>query len=271
MESKEIIIIIIGGTLIMAILVIFIVSFFFVHQRRQQTHLLEKATLKARFEQETLNAKNEVQEATMQHIARELHDNVNQLLFLVKIQMNALENEVAYNKRIGDSREFLNKAISEISGFSKTLNSENILRAGLSEAISFEVQRIEKIGFINITFTDETDNYSINPKFEIIVFRMFQEILQNTIKHAKAKNMHVYLSANAEIYKLKIEDDGRGFDVKETNAKSGFRTGAGLANLKKRAAFVNGELEVRSVVGKGTTVILTLPMDTTPHDNRSPD
>jgi hypothetical protein len=175
-NNSEVLFTLLGAAVILLLLLVAVFLFAFLFQRRQQTHLLEKATLKARFEQESLNAKSEVRENTMRHIARELHDNISQLLFLVKIQLNTLETESGGNRRITDSKEFLNRAISEISGLSKTLNSENILAAGLSEAITFELQRIRKTGFVNAKFDDKTTNWNVNPRAEIIIFRIFQDI-----------------------------------------------------------------------------------------------
>ena len=77
-EISEVVIIVLGGTFLMLILVVFIISFFFVHQRRQQQFLLEKATLKAQFEQEIVLSQTEIKEETMKYISRELHDNVVQ-------------------------------------------------------------------------------------------------------------------------------------------------------------------------------------------------
>lgn len=267
---EDLLIFAVVATVVFLLMASFVVSYILLFQKKKIQNAQEKADLKARFEQETLNAKNEVQEATMRHIARELHDNISQLLFLVKIQLNTFEVESEENKRISDSKEFLNQAIFEISGLSKTLNSDNILAAGLAEAIKFDLQRIQKTGFIRTNFINETTNWNIDPKAEIIIFRIFQESVQNVIKHAKATNVTVRLLQHPKSYILRVEDDGVGFDTARAVAQKGFKSGAGLANLQSRAKLISGSMEVNSILGKGTTTMLTIPQATATDDNPSP-
>jgi signal transduction histidine kinase len=106
-EVSEVVIIVLAGTFLMLLLVIFIVSFFFVHQRRQQKYQQEKAALKAQFEQEILTSENEIKEETMKYISRELHDNVVQMLSLVKIQLNTISEDFAASSKISESKEYL--------------------------------------------------------------------------------------------------------------------------------------------------------------------
>lgn len=249
----------------------FVVSYILLFQKKKIQNAQEKANLKARFEQETLNAKNEVQEATMQHISRELHDNVGQLLSLVKIQLNAVENEYPNSKRVADSKTYLDQALTDIRELSKTLNSENILTAGLAAGVKFELQRIEKTGFLKTHVTEQAPNFQLHPKVEIIVFRMFQEAVQNIIKHAKAKNVWVSLHKIGNSCIFQILDDGVGFDTSQMHEQQGFRAGAGLANLQSRAALIQGKLQIESSPSQGTKLILELPYETRLHDNRSPD
>jgi signal transduction histidine kinase len=271
MEVNEVVIVIIGGTLIMLVLMIFIVSFFFIHAKRQQTHKLEKASLEAQFNEEILTAKNEVQENTMKHIARELHDNIGQLLSLVKIQLNTIDEENPGIKRVGESKEFLSKALKDLRGLSKTLNSDNILNAGLIKALEFEVERIEKISFCEVELDIQIDNWAVQPRLEIIIFRMFQEIIQNIIKHSGAKNIKVSLQENKEVYTLDVLDNGHGFNVVEKMTQKSFTSGAGLSNLENRAKLINGEIEIESAIGQGTKVKLLIPKTATTHDESRPN
>ncbi|WP_304233170.1 sensor histidine kinase [Jiulongibacter sediminis] len=271
MEVNEVVIVIIGGTLIMLILMIFIISFFFIHSRRQQAHKLEKAAMAATFNEEILTAKNEVQENTMKHIARELHDNIGQLLSLVKIQLNNIDEENPGLKRVTDSREYLNKALTDLRSLSKTLNSENILQAGLVKAIAFELERLEKTGFVETSFENQCSLVNIEPKISIIVFRIFQEMVQNVIKHANAKKLSVSLYQNTEVYTLELTDDGQGFEVEKKFRSNGFQSGSGLANLKNRAELINGKLDIASTPGQGTTLKLSIPINRPiNHDESSP-
>ncbi|WP_341226184.1 ATP-binding protein [uncultured Arcticibacterium sp.] len=266
MEVNEVVIVIIGGTLIMLVLMIFIVSFFFIHSKRQQTHKLEKAALQSQFQEEILTAKNEVQENTMKHIARELHDNIGQLLSLVKIQLNTIDEENPGIKRVGDSKEFLGKALKDLRALSKTLNSDNVLNAGLIKAIAFELDRVRRTEVYEVNFRNDIEQLGVNPKIEIIVFRIFQEVIQNIFKHSGAKNINVSLQELPEVYTLEVLDDGSGFDVQVKSNQKSFNSGSGLSNLAHRAELISGDFEIESAIGKGTKVKLTIPKTTTSHD-----
>jgi signal transduction histidine kinase len=245
---------------VILVIMIFIISFFFIHQRRQQAHKLEKATLKAQFEQEILNAENEIQDSTMKHISRELHDNVGQMLTLVKIQLNNLSEESPENKKINDSKEFVNSILTDIRALSKSLNSDNLLHEGLEKAIGFELDRLKKLGNYEVKFSINTGIVSIDHKKEILIFRIFQELLQNCLKHAKAKNIEVRLEETVQCLNLEVVDDGIGFDFEAKIQKNGFQGGAGLSNLIHRAALMNGTLVFERGKVNGTKAQLTIPV-----------
>ncbi|MDP1815855.1 MAG: histidine kinase [Leadbetterella sp.] len=260
MEINEILAVTVIGTVIIFVLFIFIISFFFIHQKRQQTHKLEKAALKAQFEQEILNAENEIQDATMKHISRELHDNVGQMLTLVKIQLNNLSEESPENKKINDSKEFVNNVLTDIRALSKSLNSDNLLHEGLQKAIGFEVERVKKLGNYVVKFSANTGIVSLDRKKEVLIFRIFQELLQNCLKHAKAKNIEVSLEETMQCLNLEVVDDGIGFDFEAKIQKNGFQSGAGLSNLIHRAALMNGTLVFERGKVSGTKAQLTIPV-----------
>lgn len=256
-EISEVVVIVLAGTFLMLLLVVFIVSFFFVHQRRQQKYLQEKAILKAQYEQEILTSQNEIQEETMRYISRELHDNVVQMLVLTKIQLN---NFITENAQIDNSKVYLNTAITDLRNLSKILNTENILHEGLANAIRFEVNRIQKNNDFHIVFDDKTKQFSIDSKTEIIIFRIFQELLQNAIKHAYAKNISILLEDNYNFLKLEVKDDGIGFDFEEKLIKKGFEGGSGLSNMIYRAKLLQASLVVSKNEGNGSISTLTIPL-----------
>lgn len=258
-EVSEAVIIVLAGTFLMLILVIFIISFFFIHQRRQTQYKLEKASLKAQYEAEILNAENEIQEQTMRDISRELHDNVGQMLTLAKIQLNKLAEDSPENKQVSNSKEFVQNALTDIRALSKTLNNENILAEGLSKAIQFDLQRLERTGVFKTSLSDTYGGQMLDHKKEIVVFRTYQELVQNTLKHAQAKNISVALEENDQHFKLEIMDDGIGFNYADKINEKGFGGGAGLSNLVHRAKLLGGGLEWAPAPNGGTLAKLVIP------------
>jgi signal transduction histidine kinase len=241
-------------------LVVFIIIFAFLFQRRQQAHKLEKAALKAQFEQEILYAENEIQDNTMKHISRELHDNVGQMLTLVKIQLNNLTEELPENKKINDSKEFINKALTDIRALSKSLNSDNLLYDGLEKTIGFELDRVKKLDNYGVIFNVKSSIVSLDRKKEILVFRIFQELLQNCLKHANAKNIEVNLEETSQYLNLEVVDDGVGFDFDAKINLLGLENGAGLKNLVHRANLMNGTLRFEKGITNGTKALITIPL-----------
>ena len=261
-NDENLLITFIAATAVLGIFIIFFVSFFLIFQKRQIQNKQEKASLKAQFEQEILSSQNEIKEETMKYISRELHDNVVQMLSLVKIQLNNVAADLPTNQQIKQSKEHLNTAIMDLRALSKTLNTENILHEGLANTIKFELQRIEKASGIATEFVEKSTQPSLNVKQEIIVFRIFQELMQNILKHAQAKNIRVCLEENEKCFKIEIEDNGIGFDFDEKLKNKGFESGTGLANMVYRANLLGGSFQVLNVKSGGSIAVLLIPNTT---------
>lgn len=259
-SSKDLLITLIFGIILFFLFFILTFSFLYLFYRKSIKNKLEKAALKAQFEQEILNAENEIQDATMKHISRELHDNVGQMLTLVKIQLNNLSEESPDNKKINDSKEFVNNVLTDIRALSKSLNSDNLLHEGLEKAVGFEVERVKKLGNYSVKFSANTGIVSVDRKKEVLIFRIFQELLQNCLKHSKAKKIEVNLEETMQCLNLEVVDDGIGFDFEAKIQKNGFQSGAGLSNLIHRAGLMNGTLVFERGKVSGTKAQLTIPV-----------
>jgi signal transduction histidine kinase len=247
------------GSFLFLLLTSFIVIFLLLQKRKQQKFIQEKAALKAQFEQEILTSENEIKEETMRHISRELHDNVAQMLSLVKIQLNNLSEEDPQSQKLVQSKTYLTAAITDLRALSKTLNTDNILHEGLANAIDFELQRIEKASGLSTHFTKNLNVGRLDAKQEIVVFRIFQELLQNVVKHAQAKNISVCLEESKEYFKIEAEDDGIGFDFEEKLKNKGFESGSGLANMVYRASLLKGTFKVEKLDTGGSRSTLLIP------------
>lgn len=261
-EVSEVVIIVLAGTFLMLLLVVFIVSFFFVHQRRQLQNRQEKAALQTKFEQEILNVENEIKEETMRYISRELHDNVVQMLSLVKIQLNNLQQDITLAPQITQPKQYLTTAISDLRALSKTLNTDNVLHEGLAKTIEFELKRLQKATSLSFEWHEQGEIYRLNAKQEIVVFRIFQELIQNTLKHAHAKKIKVLLEENDSFFKIEVEDDGVGFDFDEKRKNRGFESGSGLANMAYRASLLHGTFRVQRGNNGGSLSSLVIPIKT---------
>lgn len=246
------------ATIVFLILAGFLIIFIVFFQKKQIQNVIEKIEIKANYEKEILNAQNEIQEQTIKNISQELHDNIGQMLTLAKIKMNEAGSQFPENEHINSSKEFLYDALTELSALSKSLNNDNILNEGLAKSIEFELNRLERTKVIETGFLQNYKRQILDQKQEIIVFRIFQEIIQNILKHAKSKNIFVKLEDNNSIFTMTIQDDGIGFDFDKAITEKGFKSGAGLKNLLNRAQLLKGDLKIYPANHGGTVTSLSI-------------
>ena len=183
MLQKEQIILIVYFTLIILFFIVFGIVFFVAFHRRKNILLLEKLKAEKQFEEELQNSKLEIQEQTLKNVSWELHDNIGQLLSTAVMQINilgtTLDQEVA--DAMNDVRSLVSDSLQEIRNLSKTLNHEVIENIGLEKSILVELARFEKLNFLKTEFTSTGDPAYIDPKDEIILYRIIQEFFSLNI------------------------------------------------------------------------------------------
>ncbi|HEY0676706.1 MAG TPA: ATP-binding protein [Chitinophagaceae bacterium] len=247
------------GTFLLIFLSITLFIFFYYYQKRKFKHIREKQQLQTNFRQELLQTQLEIQEQTFQNISQEIHDNIGQMLSLAKLNLNTAEvtGPAASLEKIERTRELVSKVIGDLRDLSKSLNPEIITRIGLGEAVQRELLMVAKSGQYNANLTQNGDFYRFNPQKELIVFRIFQEILNNIIKHSSAKTVNVSLNYQPGLFSLSVMDDGDGFDIALLESHSD-KLGQGIRNMQTRAKMIGGNLKMESSAGKGTIILLEL-------------
>jgi len=256
MEQSGITTVILITTLTVVLLIVVIIVIFSIFQKRKVKFLFEQKETKQRFEEEIIKAQLETQEQTFQNISWELHDNVGQLLSVAKMQLNMLQPEVPKGQKsiLDETGEIISKSLQEIRTLSKLLNPETVRNMGLEEAIQLEIDRFNRLNFIRATFTIKGESVTLNQKDEIILFRILQEFLSNSLKHSKASKLDVTLTYSKAYLIIKAQDFGIGFDEKTV------KNGSGLLNMKSRAKLINTELKLKSEKDKGVLLTLTYPL-----------
>ncbi len=142
-------------------------------------------------------------------------------------------------------------ALHDIRQLSKSLNEDNILTEGLAKAIAYELARVQKGGSFTTHFEQHYLAHTLDRSKEILVFRMFQELLQNAVKHAQASHIWVQLQGTKQEFSLNLKDDGQGFDYNEKIQIKSLEKGAGLHNLQHRAQLLGGQLSIETAPGQG--------------------
>ncbi len=253
--NQETIILIVYAIAVIFILLFFVIGFFIAFQKRKNKLLLERLEAKQRFEKELSASQLEIQEQTFKNIAWELHDNVGQLLSVVSMQLNIMLTKApeALQEQIKDTRTIVSDTVQEVRNLSKTLNNDVINKNGLVRSLEIEVERFNRLNYLEATFLIEGEQIYIKSEHEILIFRMYQEFLSNVMKHSKATKLNIKLDYKKDKLEIIAEDDGVGFDTSKKTESSGLQT------IKGRAELLNAEYSLTSEIGKGTKLTLTYP------------
>ena len=262
-QDPEIYFIVILGIILGLVLVGFIVTILFLYQRRQQRQEKEMERMKDAYEKEALRSQLEIQENTFKTIAQELHDNIGQMLSVVKLSLSVapLEKEHKAYEPLRNSQEILNKAIFDLSNLTKSLHTERILDIGLVESIRYEIYALKKSGIIQVQFNTTGTEMNFSEQKAIFLFRMFQEALNNILKHSKASEVIVVMTYLDNKFVLEIKDNGIGFQLPTPNRENGSGSGVGLRSLYNRASIIGADLSIDSKPGEGTSVLIQLPYE----------
>ena len=187
------------------------------------------------------------QERERFELGQELHDNINQILATSKLYLDvAIEEREPRIELLAKSRNNISMAIEEIRRLSKELITPSLNDLGLVQSIKELIRSIQMVKKMKIRLTiSGVDENALLPEQKINVYRIIQEQLNNILKHAQASSVSIELNKQREQIRLRVEDDGRGFDPRMR------RDGVGISNIMSRAELYNGKVEIDSSPGKG--------------------
>lgn len=189
-----------------------------------------------------------MQEQTFQTISQEIHDNIGQILSLIRLNISTIETEEnsPSERKVITSKELLDQAIEDLRDLSKRLNTEYVSRQGLAELLRFQLNLIQKTGLYETILEVHGEERPLDAEKKLIIFRIAQEALNNILKHAQAKDISVLLMYLPVKIILSIKDDGKGFSP-ELAQKS-----LGLQNMAHRAGLIGASFTLQSKPGEGT-------------------
>jgi PAS domain S-box-containing protein len=223
-----------------------------------QTDITEKIQMREKLEEENIKNYKEITDAVIsarenerQEIAKELHDNINQILSATKLCIEMAKSSDAMNRKalLAKSTNNIMKAIEEIRNLSKNLETQSIKDLGLYGSIKMLLEDSMATHSIKFEFAHhEINEDDLDEKLKLNIFRIVQEQVNNIIKHSKAKHAAVYLDGNTNEVELLVSDDGIGFDI------SSQKMGLGIKNIIGRAEIHQGKVTIDSTPGKGSRV-----------------
>lgn len=186
----------------------------------------------------------EMQQQTMEQIGRELHDNIGQKLTLASLytQQLAFENKAPLIiNTINNISGILNQSLIDLRQLSKSFTYDKIENNTLNELLAIECESFNELKQCKLSFEFNSDNIDLPYQTKIILLRVTQEFIQNSIKHAKCNNIFISLNKSDLYLYFSLQDDGIGF-----NAFHESSNGIGLSNIKKRILLIGGVYDISS-------------------------
>jgi two-component system, NarL family, sensor kinase len=258
MEANEITTLIVTVTIILVLLGLFILVLFVFYQNKQ----IENRKKLDLLSDELLKSQLEIHEQTLKTISQEIHDNVGQVLTLAKLNLatTTVADEAATEK-IKTSQQLIAKAIQDLRDLSRSLNTDYVEEMGLIRSIEYELEMLKKTETIETSFGIEGKMIRLDKQKELILFRIVQEAIHNTIKHADAKKITVLVEFKENEISIRLQDDGKGFDLTPLTDAANQSFGLGLRNMNSRATLIGAKFLMNSIISNGTEVYISLPLN----------
>ena len=203
----------------------------------------------------------EAQEQERTWIARELHDDINQRITLVLVNLERLQRESSpvapvTAQRMTEIREQLSSLASDVQSLSHHLHSSKLEYLGLATAAASFCRELSEERLVEIDFNSEGVPKQLPREVALCLFRVLQESLQNAVKHSGSKHFEARLRGTPSELELTVRDSGVGFDPEEATRGRGL----GLTSMKERLKLVHGKLSVESHRAEGTVIRATVPL-----------
>jgi signal transduction histidine kinase len=201
--------------------------------------------------------KGEEQERT--RLAKDLHDGLGGMLSGIKYSFNTMKGNLIMtpenNQAFERSMDMLDSSIKEMRRVAHNMMPETLVKFGLDTALKDFCNEINQSGALQVSYQSiGLENAAIEQTTAITVYRIVQELINNTMKHAAAKTAIVQVTKSDGHLSVTVEDDGKGFDTAILKRA----TGIGWSNIQNRVEFLKGNLDVQSSKEKGTSVFIEL-------------
>lgn len=251
--------IVLAAVIVVIILASLLVWSFFRRRKLKAAARLNMELMKHR--QQVAQVVIETGEKERQRIAQELHDGVGQLLSASKMKLSAFENQVENidneeKKSLEQIVKLVDDSCREVRSVSHNMMASVLVKNSLDRALQEMIEPIQSDHLAIHLFTEGVVQ-KMDFNWEIMLYRIIQECLNNIIKHSKATVVDITLIKDAQEISLTIEDNGIGFSLDHQKG-----SGVGLQSIKARVAYMEGTLEINAQPGAGTVVSIHIPLKT---------
>lgn len=256
-----------GGIVFLSLIILFLLFNLNLRRRAEEALSVSNARLAEEYEQRKRLSRGliDLLEQDRRSIAMELHDHIGQILTTMRLSLAACKNgstagEEEFKRFSGNAEEKLDQVMKGVRETVQGLRPMALELQGLTSALQSLMTDMEEASGLKIFFFCGDLPERIDVRKELALFRIVQEALNNVIKHAGARNVHVNLIHRDNALSLSIEDDGGGFDSDRLLNGAGAIRSLGLVLMRERALQVDGEFQINSRIGRGTHILVEVPI-----------
>lgn len=257
-EENQIVTIVIIGVLLLLLMAVALLLFFFFSRKKIVEKELEKKQLEVDHQKEIIHATIITQEKERKRIAQDLHDDISSKLNVILLNSNFLKdgelNEDEFTKVNKSIIKVTNKALKSARKIAHDLLPPILEKFGLASAIEELMDGYNTSKKVVIDSNIRYPKDTLNKTQELHVFRIVQELINNSIRHGKAEKIHLDFLKNDSDISLAYQDNGLGFDAEVVEEKKGL----GMKNIESRVELLKGTLTIKSAPNHGINVLIII-------------
>jgi signal transduction histidine kinase len=235
------------------------------YQHRQKVKTMAFRTQADRriidMERRILSSVIETENRERKRFSADLHDSLGPLLSSAKLYLGEMaETSTGEQLELTNyTRDIVDSALKNAREISNNIIPASLSEMGLFGSLRSFCEKIERIKAIHFSLDFSQNDYmQLNPGLEVVLYRVLTELINNTVKHAEAKNVHISFTEKNGFLDITYNDNGKGFEVEQTLEKSD--RGMGLNNMKSRIEALHGNIQIKSVKDVGTDIEIQVPV-----------
>lgn len=256
-----------AGFTLLLILIYYIIRFYsqkiktehIINEQKEEINDRKIKELQDNLKISSMQSMIEGQEIERERVAQDLHDSLGGLLATVKLAFDGVKVKV---KSLDKSREYnhahklLDHAVAEVRSISQNMQPGALKELGLVAAIKDLINRFDEEQYPEIDFQHYEVPNNLKPSVSLSIYRVIQELLHNSIKHAEASEILIQINKEDDLLVIQYEDDGKGFDPDKLKRK-----GMGLDNINSRINYLKGKIELDTKPNQGTSYLISVDYD----------
>ena len=243
------------GTAVLLMMAVFIIIFVAYYQQKQAKQQLAFKEMQVQHRRDLMAATLQGQEEERKRLAEDMHDGIGTMLSVTKMSLNQLERQVGGDVQVGfqfqKTRSMIDETMTNVRRISRNLVPTTLERFGLLAAFEELADRAtDKDTEVQLTYPELV--MPLPPALDLMLYRIAQELVNNALRHARARHVHIQLFCVDGEVRLSVLDDGVGFDFDAVmEDKQG---GLGLRNIESRLSVVNGHVTFDVAPGRGSQI-----------------